>query len=188
MAISLKMIAPPTDDDLLELSRRNPGFQFERNAAGELIVTPAGARSGLREVEVLVQLRSWAQADGRGLVFGSSTGFRLPDGSVLAPDASWVRRGRWDALDPDAQEGFAPFCPDAVFELVSRSDQVAALHAKMRAYLANGARLAVLIDPCRRVVEIYEPDQDTQVLDQPRSVTFKTVLPGFELNLEPVFA
>jgi hypothetical protein len=46
----------------------------------------------------------------------------------------------------------------------------------------------VLIDPHRRVVEIYEPDQDTRALEQPRSVAFTTVLPGFELDLAPVFA
>jgi hypothetical protein len=31
------------DDDILELSMRNPGFQFERTASGELIVTPASS-------------------------------------------------------------------------------------------------------------------------------------------------
>ncbi len=56
MAISLKMMAPPTDEDLFELSRRNPGLQFERSAAGELIVTPAGSKSGLREGRFFAQL------------------------------------------------------------------------------------------------------------------------------------
>jgi Uma2 family endonuclease len=188
VAISLRMIAAPTDADLLELSRRNPGFQFERSAEGELIVAPTGTRSGLREGELFAQLHAWAQADGRGLTFGSSTGFRMPDGAVFAPDACWVRRDRWDALDPEAQEGFAPLCPDAVFEVASRSNQPAALRAKMAAYLANGARLAVLIDPLARVVEVHAPGQDPQVLAQPRSVIFSTILTDFELHLGPIFA
>jgi Uma2 family endonuclease len=187
MAISLKMIAAPTDEELLELSRRNPGFQFERSAAGELIVTPTGTRSGLREAELLAQLHSWTKTDGRGLAFGPSTGFRMPDGSILSPDASWVRRDRWDALDPEAQEAFAPLCPDIVFEVVSRSDELSAVRRKMRAYVANGARLAVLIDPYRRAVEICGPGQDDRVLEQPRSVTFTALLPGFELHLESIF-
>lgn len=36
MAISLKLAAPPGDDEILDLSKRNPAFQFERSAAGEL--------------------------------------------------------------------------------------------------------------------------------------------------------
>ncbi len=42
VAISLRLAAVPTDDDILELSRRNPGFEFERTAAGELVVSPGG--------------------------------------------------------------------------------------------------------------------------------------------------
>ncbi|MDR7496366.1 MAG: Uma2 family endonuclease [Armatimonadota bacterium] len=188
MAISLRMIAAPTDEDLLELSRRNPGFEFERSAEGELIVTPTGTRSGLREGELFAQLHAWARADGRGLAFGASTGFRMPDGAVFAPDAAWVRRDRWDALAPEAQEGFAPRCPDAVFEVASPSNRSDALRAKLAAYLANGAQLAVLIDSIGRVVEIHAPGQSPRVVEQPRSVVFSTVLTGFELRLEPIFA
>lgn len=188
MAISLKMTAPPTDEELLELSRRNLGFRFERSAAGELIVTPTGGRGGHREFLLVEQFGRWVAADGRGLGFGPSTGFRLPDGSLLSPDASWVRRERWDALDREAQEGPVPLCPDAVFEIASRTDQAQNLRTKMRSYLANGARLAVLIDPYNRTVEIYESGQAVQVFEQPCSVTFTGELAGFSLDLQPIFA
>lgn len=46
MAISLKLAAPPSDEEILELSERNPGYQFERTTAGELIVTPTGSAGG----------------------------------------------------------------------------------------------------------------------------------------------
>jgi Uma2 family endonuclease len=57
----------------------------------------------------------------------------------------------------------------------------------MRAYLAKGGRLAVLIDPWRRAVEIYAPDQDPKVLEQAESGALDPVLPGFILELGPVF-
>ncbi|MDR7521910.1 MAG: Uma2 family endonuclease [Armatimonadota bacterium] len=188
MSVSLKMKAPPTDEELRELSDRNPGYQFERSAAGELIVTPTGSKAGRRELLLGVQLARWAEADGRGLAFGPSAGFRLPDGSVLSPDASWVRRDRWDSLEAGAQEGFAPLCPDAVFECASRSDELPGLRAKLQVYLANGARLAVLVDPYRRAVEIFEPGRTPRVVEQARSVAFPSVLSGFVLDLEPIFA
>ena len=80
-------------------------------------------------------------------MFGSSTGFRFPDNSVLSPGASLVRLDRWQALTPEQRRGFAPLCPDLVVELASPSDEapraLMALRSKMAAYQAKGARRGV---------------------------------------------
>ena len=188
MAISLKLAAPPSDEEILELSERNPGYQFERTTSGELIVTPTGSAGGRRDLLVSTQLHNWAEADGSGLAFGASAGFHLPDGSLLSPDASWVTLERWEALTPKQQEDFAPLCPDAVFEVRSRTDSVSGLRKKLEVYLVNGARLAVLIDPERRAVEIFAPNHSPEVLESARSVSCDPVLPGFTLDLEPIFS
>ena len=187
MAISLRLAGPPTDADIVDLSTRNPGYQFERNAAGELVVTPTSAWSGRCEAELITQLGNWAKTDGSGVVFSSSTGFRLPDGSLLIPDGSWVRRERWDALSPKEQRGFGPFCPDAVFEVVSPTDRLSFLRRKCEDYLANGARLVALVDPARRAVEIYTPGQSPQIVEGQRSAALGPVLPGFTLDLDALF-
>lgn len=89
----------------------------------------------------------------------SSTGFRLPDGSVLSPDASLVRMDRWQALSPEQRRGFAPLCPELVVELVSGSDEgsrgVSALREKLETYRANGAQLGWLLLLEIRAVEIW---------------------------------
>jgi Uma2 family endonuclease len=187
LAISLRLAARPTDEEILGLSERNPGLQIEQDASGELILAPIGAEGSRREVELAAQLHRWAKAEARGIVFGPSAGFRLPDGSLRSPDASWVHRQRWEALTPSQREGFAPLCPEAVFEIRSRSDALRDVRAKMRTYLANGARIAVLIDPQRRAVEIFAPDQDPQVFESAQSASFDPVLPGFALDLRPIF-
>ncbi|MBX6378166.1 MAG: Uma2 family endonuclease, partial [Clostridia bacterium] len=105
----------------------------------------------------------------------------------LSPDASWVRRERWEALTPEEQEGFVPLCPDAVFEVRSPSNTLAELREKMRAYLANGARIAVLVDPYERAVEVYRPGREPERHDKPAHVAFDPELPGFALDLGPVF-
>lgn len=151
-------------------------------------MTPAGVESGRREGKLFAQLAAWAETDGAGLAFGSSAGFRMPDGSVLSPDASWVRRERWDALSRAAREGLGPLCPDAVFEVVSRNDDRAALRGKMEAYVANGAQMAVLIDPFDRVVEISGFAQRMRTLQGPDTVAFEAPLAGFVLNLKPICA
>lgn len=140
-----------TDEELLALAERNPGYQFERTREGRLLVTPTGGESGRRSAEVLYQLSDWNRRAGLGYVFDASTGFHLPDGSLLCPDASWVERSRWETLSPAERAGFPPLCPDAVFEVRSPSNTAAELGEKMRTtYLANGARLAVLVDPEER--------------------------------------
>ncbi len=187
MAISLRLAAPPGDDEILDLSNRNPAFQFERSGAGELIVTPTGGEGARRDLALGYQLYGWAEADSSGVAFGSAAGFRLPDGSLLSPDASWVRGDRWGAISPREREGFPPVCPDAVFEIASESDSLPGLRQKMRTYLANGARLAVLIDPQHRMVEVYLPDREVQIYDSPPSVSLNVVLRGFVVDLAPIF-
>ncbi|MGQ0569339.1 MAG: Uma2 family endonuclease [Armatimonadota bacterium] len=187
MAISLRLAAPPSNREILDLSERNPGFQFERSAVGELVVTPGSSETGRREAALVVQLGRWAEVHGQGVVFGSSAGFHLPDGSLLSPDAAWMPRERWMALTPQQRDSFAPLCPDAVFEIASKTDKPRALRAKMRTYVTNGARLAVLVDPQHKTVEVHRPDHDAHVLESPRLISLDPVLPGFDLDLTPIF-
>ncbi|MDR7386857.1 MAG: Uma2 family endonuclease [Armatimonadota bacterium] len=187
MAIQLDLLHPVTDEELIQLSERNPGYQFERTADGRLVVSPTGGQSGKRSGEVFGQLRAWNQQVGTGVVFDSSTGFLLPDGSALSPDASWMRRERWEALSEDEREGFVPVCPDAVFEIWSRTQRLQELREKMRAYLRNGARVAVLVDPYAASVEVYRPGSEPQLYQGVQRVRLDPELPGFELDLAPVF-
>ena len=187
MAILLDLLRTVTDEELRLLSERNPGYQFERTADGRVVVSPTGGESGRRSLEVAYQLRRWNDRSAAGVVFDSSTGFHLPDGSLLSPDASWVRRERWEALSREDREGFVPLCPDAVFEVRSPSQTLQELREKMRVYLRNGARIGVLVDPYERTVEIYRPSQEPKRHENPERVALDPELPGFEMELGPVF-
>lgn len=187
MAILLDLLRPVTDEELLRLSERNPGYQFERTADGRLVVSPTGGKSGRRSAEVLRQLADWNRGTRLGIVFDSSTGFHLPDGSLLSPDASWVVRERWEALSSEEQERFAPLCPDAVFEVRSAHQTSQELREKMRAYLRNGARIGVLLDPYERTVDVYRPGLQPERYEGPDRVGLDPELPGFVLELGPVF-
>lgn len=50
-------------------------------------------------------LGCWARVTGGWKAFDSSTGFRLPDNSLLSPDASLVALDRWQALSADQRNG-----------------------------------------------------------------------------------
>lgn len=187
MAIKLDLVHRVTDEELLTLSERNPGYQFERTADGRLVVAPTGGESGRRSGEVFGQLREWNRRTGLGYIFDASTGFKLPDGSLLSPDASWVQRARWEALPREAREGFPPLCPDVVFEVRSPSNTLAELREKMHSYLANGAQLAVLIDPEGQAVELYRPGREAQQYRDTGRIALDPELPGFSLELASIF-
>ena len=147
-----------------------------------------GWETGERNLSLTGQLYRWYEENSNlGKAFDSSTGFILPNGATRSPDASWVSRERWEALTLEQKGTFANICPDFVVELRSSSDRLQSLQAKMREYMDNGARLGWLIDPQQRQVEIYRPKLAVTVLSNPAELSGEEVLPGFLLNLHPMW-
>lgn len=175
-------------DDFERLCQANREARLERSAEGGLILmAPEGSWTGNRNFEISGQLFQWIKTHG-GYGFGSSAGFVLPDGSCRSPDASWISPSRWEALTTAEKEGFARVCPDFVVELRSPNDSMEALQAKMAAYLANGAQLGWLIDPVQKIVMVYRPNAVPELLAAPQKISGEAILPGFELDLKPIFA
>jgi Uma2 family endonuclease len=166
----------------------NPDLRIELSSEGELIVmAPAHSRSGARNALFTLQLGTWALQDGTGEFFDSSAGFDLPNGSNRAPDASWVLKSRIDALPPEQCMEFMALCPDFVAELRSSSDRLPVPQAKMQEYMACGAKLGWLIDPLQRRVWVYRPGVEVELLDDPATVTAGSLMPGFVLDLAPIW-
>ena len=167
LPIVLRPSARVSDDELMRFSARNP-YKVERNKEGELtITTPVGGIGGTHEKYLTVKLGVWTEQDGRGIDFSPSTGFKLPDGSCLQPDASWIALGRWNALTAKEQIGFPPLCPDFVIEVRSETDVRRVVEAKMLAWMENGAKLAWLVDPIDGNVTIYRPGWAVETLVRP---------------------
>ena len=179
---------PLSDDQFFDFCRVNRDLRIERTASGEIIVmSPAGSGSSKRNLRLGVQLEEWAERDGAGVAFDSSGGFILPNKATRSPDASWVKRSRLVALTNEQKEKFLPLCPDFAIELRSPSDRLNVLQRKMEEYIANGTRLGWLIDPLERKAHIYEPGEPPRILDNPRTLSGGSVLPGFELKLKNIW-
>ena len=143
--------------------------------------------------KLVFQLQSWAKTVDGWIVFESSGGFRLADGSVRSPDASLVRLDRWRALSEAEREGFPPLCPDLVVELASPSDQLEPLRQKMASYTSNGARLGWLLLPWRRTVEVWSSDPATRAarfsaLRDASRLEATAEFPGLVIELEQIWA
>jgi Uma2 family endonuclease len=171
----------------------NPEAVLELDASGRLIrMTPTGGDTGARNQTLSALL--WLAVRESGLPFksfDSSTGFRLPDGSVLSPDASLVRRERWQALSPEERRGFPTLCPDLVVELVSPGDEgrrgLEVLRRKMAMYQANGARLGWLLLPRERAVEIWTSRGETRRIEPADALEGGEAFPGLRLELAEIW-
>jgi Uma2 family endonuclease len=159
-------------------------LRLELTSTGELIIMPpTGFQTGKRNLNLIYQLETWARTDGSGICFDSSTMFALPNGARRSPDASWVKREKWDSLTERQKESFAPICPDFVIELRSPTDRLPQICDKMLEYLENGALLGWLIDPFEFRVYVYRPGHELVVLESPDTVSGDPLLPGFNLNV-----
>jgi Uma2 family endonuclease len=179
---------PMTEEEFFAFCQLNGKLRIERTSDGEVIIMPsAGGESGRRNLKASARLCDWAEADGTGVAFDSSTGFVLPNGAERSPDLAWVRRARWEALTQQQRERFPPLCPDFVGEIRSPSDRLTTLQEKMREYIDNGAELGWLIDPAERKVYVYRPGAQVVCLDDPDTLSGDPVLRGFTLNVRQLF-
>jgi len=182
--IDLSPITTLTFDQFEQLCNANPDVKFERTPTGELVImSPTGGETGKGNAELLADFVIWNRQAKLGVVFDSSTCFRLPRGGERSPDISWIQQSRWDALTSEQQRRFPPICPDFVLELLSPSDVLSRTQARMQEYLENGAKLGWLLNPEDKQAEIYRLGEAIEVSNAPERLAGDPVLPGFTLNL-----
>jgi Uma2 family endonuclease len=175
-----------TVKDLEKAQQSFPDYRIEL-VHGELIVmSPSGFESDEIAAEIIRQLGNWIRPRRLGRVVASSAGYVLPnaDEDVRAPDCSFVRA---DRLRRTTRK-FAQLVPDLMFEVVSGSDSVDTLRAKIQEFLRLGTQVGVLVNPMIRTIEIYRPDREAVVLRDGDVLTLPDLLPGWEMEVESIWA
>ena len=188
LPIRIQWESPMSDEEFMSFCAANEPLRFERDANGEILVmTPTGGNTGRINLRIGRLFDQWTESDGRGVAFDSSTGFQLPNGAVRSPDLAWVTNERWNALSAEQRDGFA-MCPDFVLELSSPSDRLPNVKKKItEEWIANGVKLAWLIDPKARTVSVYRPDHEPEVLHDPSSIQGTGPIAGFELVMSRIW-
>ena len=186
LPVRVRFERPMTDAELLQFCEQNELLRVERDANGELILmSPTGTDGGNAELDIATELNIWARQDGRGRALGPNSGVKLPDTAVRAADAGWVS---WERYNASAGEGgYREFVPEFVIELRSESDRLADVREKMAQWMANGVELGWLIDPSRKMVEIYRPGQKMEEQEGQSAVYGEGLVGGFVLELGKVW-
>jgi len=169
-----------TEADLLCLP--DDGRKYEL-VNGRLVEVPAGARHG--KITAGVVGRFYALNPREVSLFDTSTGFRMAQGNIRSPDVSLMRTDRLPG--GKAPEGFVDGAPDLAVEVVSPSERVSDLLAKMAEYFESGAQEVWLLFPERKQVHRYRADLTVEVLNEDDTLYGASLLPEFAARVGDLF-
>jgi Uma2 family endonuclease len=155
---------------------------------GQLIeMGNSGALHGHLCSTLTIALGSYVKLHNLGVIFDSSTAFKLKNGNKRSPDLSFFDKGRLQGLT-ELPIGFLEDAPDLCVEILSPSNTIAEIEDKVTEYFDNGARLVWVISPKQKYVLVYrsaqEPDRLLKSIDL---LDGEDVVPGFVLSVAELF-
>ena len=192
LALPAKIVpaAPMSDEEFLAFCELNEPYQFEINEKGEILVmTPSGLKGGNCRRLCLSRARYLGRR--RQAKASQSTPMRGSDfrtHRLRLPDAAWISPERWNSLTRAERRKLGQFCPDFIVEVRSPSDRAAAVEKKMGKWMVNGARLAWLIDPIRKLAIVYRPGLAPETMVRPEFLEGEGPVEGFRLKMERFWA
>ncbi len=186
--------------DLEQLQTQHPDWQMELVDGSIVVMGPSDYESDEITIEFARVMANWVRPRKLGRVTGSAAGFILPnseqeDGSngevqprnLRAPDVSFVRASRLKRTKRD----FVELVPDLMVEVKSKTHRIKPLVEKIELFLELGAVVGILIDPDKRDLTVYRPNQSPVTLCDGDILTVPELLPGWELAISelwpPVF-
>ncbi len=163
---------PENQDRLLEL------------IYGEVIEKMPTEEHGVITANIMAPLHTVATPKRLGRL-GVKVRQRLPQDRLNSrmPDISFSTAQR-----PMVRKGGVPEMPDLAVEVKLPDDSVRQMREKAAYYLDNGARLVWLVYPHKRLIKVYSPDADVEILVEGDTLTGGDVLPGFAMPVAQVFA
>ncbi len=146
---------------------------------GEVVEVPAGIRHDALVMRIGVVLHPYTHS--RGVLCGSSAGYRLNSGNVRSPDVSFILNERLPEGKPPI--GFAEFAPDLAIEILSPSEDASELLRKIAEYFESGAKQVWVVDPDARRITIYRSPVDVQIFVEGDIIENNELLPDFRCRV-----
>jgi Uma2 family endonuclease len=169
------------------LARPDDGLFCELVEGRLITMSPPGFGHGLCGGRLHVALSLFVRRRRLGLVLPQGTGFRLksdPD-TVRAPDVAFVSTVR---IQPGpVPSSYWDGAPDLAVEVLSPGERRLDVEAKVREYLACGARAVWVVRPRTRTVSIHHADEPGVTFAEQDTLEDPVVLPGFKYRLRQLF-
>jgi Uma2 family endonuclease len=156
---------------------------------GELIeMPPAGGEPSRLALEIGSSLVGFVKPRRLGQVYGADGGFVLSEHplTLRSPDVGFVKTERLPENFRDG--GYLRVVPDLVVEVISPSDRMVRVLAKVVMWLEAGVALLWLANPVAMTVTVYTSDDQPRVLSNDDILDGGNVLPGFSIPVREIFA
>jgi Uma2 family endonuclease len=164
------------------------GFNHEL-VDGEIVVSPKNdSFHGDICTRLSAALLAFAETQHLGAVLDSSTGFRMNNLNVRAPDISFISRARLKAQGfRRSTRRFFPGAPDLAVEVLSPNNTRPEIDERLQDFFSSGARLAWIIDPDAQRVEICRSLADRRYVSGADFLEGEDLLPGFRYAIADLF-
>lgn len=178
-----------TADQLLALPE--DGYRYELVEGRLVRMSPTGFEHGAIVLAMLREIDRFVQEHALGTVSPAETGFLISSPSqpdvVLAPDLAFIEAVRAPTPTSPEWKKFPRLIPDLVVEVASPSQGRSEMAAKVRVWLEAGVRIAWLVLPDDRMVEVWRSGAPAQALPIGGELQGEDVLPGFTIPVGRLF-
>jgi Uma2 family endonuclease len=171
-----------TAADLLEMEN---GSHYEL-LDGQLKERTVSRESSKVNLRLGGKLVAYVDDYGLGTAYDSELGIRIfPDPErTRRADLSFLRADRV----PPGDSGFLVVSPDLVVEVVSPSDHMSEVRAKVAEWLSAGVRLVWVVLPEAREIHVYRANGHPEILTSEDHLEGDDVVPGFHVPVAGLFA
>lgn len=174
-----------TDESFLALSR--DGHRYEVVDRKLVDMGNSGAKHGYFCSDLMIVLGGYVRSHNLGIMFDSSTAFKLRDGNKRSPDISFVAKEHLVGLQ-ELPDGFLSLSPDLVVEVLSPGNTTEEIHNKLVEFFDNRTCLAWVVHPIERYILVYysakEPDRLLKTTD---TLEGESIVPGFSFPIAELF-
>lgn len=155
-------------------------FRYELDEGELITMTRPRMRHSRIEGNLYFALRSYLENHPIGEVIGADILYVLGPATKRAPDVSVVFR----AVDPDQEILGAP---EIAAEILSPSNTPRAMRRKLEQFFAAGCKLAWIIDPKTRTVEVWDSAASPSRTLLESDALETPLLPGFICPIAKLF-
>ncbi|XGV88520.1 MAG: Uma2 family endonuclease [Limnothrix sp. BL-A-16] len=181
--------SPWTDAAFMALP--NDGHRYEIVNHQLIDLGNSGALHGYICSTLIILLGSYIRSQKPGLLFDSSTGFKMQNGNTRSPDLAFFAKNRLQGFTT-LPTGFLEGAPDLAVEVLlpglSPGNTVEEIDGKITEYFANGTRLMWVINPKQRYILVYRsPQEPDRLLKTADRLDGEAIIPGFSLPIAELF-
>lgn len=170
-----------SDSEFSTFMKENKDLRIERLSDQQITIARPRPIFNDLLTRVIEQFVSWNKDKQLGTVVIDKA-FLLPNNSIRHATLSWISTKQLVSTVLKTDD-LSKLCPDFVLEFRNYSEDQKTDITKMEAWIANGTKLAWLIDEAMRRVYVFEKSKVKMIIGFDKKVSGHPVLPGLELDL-----